>query len=297
MSTLSTSPADTQTSALSELLHSRAFALAVAHETQVVSTLHLSPNVLADSQRRDDALFNEISQHVQVTALGNNLFQITYANANPAVAQQIVVAVVKYYAIESQKNSVVVAQQLLHTYDTQYVKAQQDKDAAVVAESTYLNSHPGLTSAGKSALQADSQYSFLHKQTLQAQTTLDDLHTLITRINEQIADQIILQGNGPDSLFRVIDNPEVANHSVSRTKLFLLAGGIGLGLAILISALYIAILVRRDRGVYTALDLQRVTSVPVIVELPALTSQAASFLIKQSLNKYKREVPVIARVS
>ncbi len=291
VSTLSTSPADTQTSALSELLHSRAFALAVAHETQVVSTLHLSPNVLADSQRRDDALFNEISQHVQVTSLGNNLFQITYINSDPKLAQQVVAAVVKYYAIESQKNSVVVTQQLLQIYSTQYVKAEQNRDAAVAAESKYLNTHPRLTAASKDALQADPEYNFLHKQTLQAQTTLDDLHTIITRINEQIADQIILQGNGPDSLFRVIDNPEVENHPVSRTKLFLLAGGIGLGLAILIGALYIAILVRRDRGVYTALDLQRVISVPVIVEFPALTSQAASFLIKQSLNKHTREVP------
>ena len=249
---------------------------------------------MADSQRRDDALFNEISRHVQITSLGNNLFQITYTNTNPVVAQQIVAAVMKYYAVESQKNSVVVTQQLLQTYDMQYVKAEQNKDAAVAAESTYLNSHPGLTSTGKNALQADPQYNLLHKQTLQAQTTLDDLHTIITRINEQIADQISLRGNGPDSLFRVIDNPEVAKHPVSRTKLFLLAGGIGLGLAVLLGALYIAILVRRDRGVYTALDLQRVTSIPVIVELPALTSQAASFLIKQSLNKHTREVPVMA---
>lgn len=297
VSTLSTSPADTQTAALSELLHSRAFALAVAHETEVVPTLHLSPNVLADSQRRDDALFNEISQHVQVTSLGNNLFQITYTNANPAVAQQVVVAIVKHYAIESQKNSVVATQQLLQTYETQYVKAVQHRDTAAAAESKYLNSHPGLTSAGKSALLADPQYNFLHGQTLQAQTKLDDLHAITLRLNDQIADQIFLQGNGSDSLFRVIDNPEVAKYPVSRTKLFLLAGGIGLGLAILLSALYIAILVRRDRSIYTALDLQRVTSVPTIVEMPTLTSQAASFLIRQSLNKHKREVPVIARVS
>src|SRR2546421_7366584 len=123
-SDLLSTPAQTQATALSELLQSRVFALSVAHATSLSSTLDAS--VQKDPQLRDDALFNEISQHVQVGAQGYNLFTITYVNHNPEVAQQVVQAVIQNFGLQSQGFSVVEGQLLLESYQTELVKAKQD---------------------------------------------------------------------------------------------------------------------------------------------------------------------------
>ena len=89
-SNLLATPSETQVAVLSELLQSRVFALAVAKSTDLQSTLGLSKNVLSNPQLLDDALLLEVSQHVQVTSGGYNLYEITYSNRDPRVAQQIV---------------------------------------------------------------------------------------------------------------------------------------------------------------------------------------------------------------
>ena len=91
-SDLQSTPAETQVAALSELLQSRDFSLAVAKSTNLQSTLQLAST---DPQLIDDALSSEITKNVTVTAGGNNLFEITYKNKNPQTAYQVVAAVVK----------------------------------------------------------------------------------------------------------------------------------------------------------------------------------------------------------
>src|SRR5438046_290398 len=96
-SDLTATPAQTQATALYELLQSRSFALIVAKGTDLAPTLSLSPNVLADPQLLDDALFNEISHHVVVTPQGYNLYTISYINRNSQVAQHIVAGAIQQF--------------------------------------------------------------------------------------------------------------------------------------------------------------------------------------------------------
>src|SRR6266852_3908408 len=103
-------PADSQANALSELLQTRVFALRVAREANLASTLDQS--VQSDSQRRDNAMFQDISQHVTVQAQGNNLFLIAYANRNPQVAQHVVAAIIRNYSEQIQELFLVQAQSL-----------------------------------------------------------------------------------------------------------------------------------------------------------------------------------------
>src|SRR5262249_2892503 len=135
--------ADSQANALSELLQTRAFALSVAREANLASTL--DQGTRSDSQRRDDALFLEISQHVPVQAQGNNLIEISYASRNPKVAQQVVAAVIHNYSQRIQSLFIVQAQNLLNTYQAQLAQAKKDVQAAAVAEANYLAANPNLT--------------------------------------------------------------------------------------------------------------------------------------------------------
>jgi hypothetical protein len=266
-------PAQTQADALSELLQTRFFALAVVDETNLASTLDQS--VQSDPQRRNDAMVQEISQHVQVQAQGTSLFVISYANRNPQVAQQVVAAVIRNYSRQIQNLFLVQSQELLSNYQTQLAQAKNDAQAAAVAESKYLLAHPDLT--GNSLL-SDPQYALLHAQTQQAQIKEQDIQTHLDNIEQEIA----AQGITPDSLFKVVDNPVVPSLPESRSRDFIIAGGIGLCVAIIAFALHIVILVRRDHAIYAAPDLQKVMAYPVIMQVPRLTSKTVRVLVERS---------------
>lgn len=275
-SNLEATPADTQSTALNELLQTREFSLTVANDAQILPTLHLGASVLANPEQRDDALVAEIAKHVLATSLGYNLFQITYANHDPYVAQKVVQAVVTNFGIESQGFSVAEGQRLLQSYQGQLPTVKATADNAAAAEAHYIASHPNLNA---NALAADPQYGQLHNQTLQAQTALNNLQTAITTVQQEIA----AEGLGADSLYRVQDQPTLPYTPVSRSKQYLLGGGIGLGLALLLVALYILILIRRDNTVHTALDLTKVTGYPVLMQFPSLPPGAVPVLMKSSI--------------
>src|SRR5215469_3328769 len=121
---LTATPADTQTTALTELLQTRTFTLAVTHGIDIASTLELDSNTLTNSQLLDNALLNEISHHVLVKPLGYDLFTVSYTNHNPKVAQQVVEAVVHNYGLQSQGFYARVAQHLLLGYQQQLADAK-----------------------------------------------------------------------------------------------------------------------------------------------------------------------------
>src|SRR5262249_10237911 len=134
-------PAQTQATALSELLQTRAFVLPIAHETNLASTLNLSSSVLANPEQLDDALFTELSQKVVVTPQAYNLFEVSYTSPDPQVAQQVVKGVIHSYASQSITFSNAEAKLLLATYQAQLATAQQNVDAAVTAEYRYAAAH------------------------------------------------------------------------------------------------------------------------------------------------------------
>ena len=259
-SDLQSTPAETQATALTELLQVHAFALSVAEATSLPSTLDAS--VQANPAARDQALVTDVSK-VQVAAQAYNLFVITYTNPDWRVAQQVVQAVIKNFGLQSQGFSVVEGQQLLAGLQTQLAKAKQDAANAVAAESKYIAAHPSLS---KTDLLNDPQYQLLQAQAEDAQAALTNVQTNIATINEEIG----AQGSGSDNLFKVLDAPYV--QGVSRTKTYLLGGGIGLGLALAGCLLYVIFAARGDRSVYTPLDLQKVAGFPVVMQLPQLNT-------------------------
>jgi hypothetical protein len=257
-SDLQSTPAETQATALTELLQVHAFALSVAKATSLPSTL--PADVKADPAARDAALIKAVSK-VQVVAQAYNLFVITYTNSNPSVAQQVVQAVIQNFGLQSQGFSFIESQPLLAGLQTQLEKAKEDAANAVAAESKYIAAHPSLS---KTDLLNDPQYQLLQAQAQNAQTTVSNVQTNINTINQQVS----AQGSGVDTLFKVLDAPFV--EGVSRTKTYLEGGGIGLGLAIAGALLYVIFAARRDRSVYTPLDLPKVAEFPVIMQLPLL---------------------------
>ena len=277
-------PAQSQVNTLIEFLQTRNFAVAVAKSTDLATTLHLDSSVLADPERLADAYLQEIAHHVQVAAQGYDQFTISYTNRDPGVAEQVVESVIQNYGLKTQELFAIEGQNMLKGYQAQLAQAQQDLVVANLVETRYLQAHPGVTSA---ALLTDPQYETLHAEVDQKETTVVNILNNIATVNQEIS----LQGSGGNSLFAVRDAPQVPLGPVGRLPLLLIAGPIGLGAALFACALYIFILVRRDRAVYTALDLQKLSALPVMTQLPHLKPTTMPLLMDGTVNSNSWEKP------
>lgn len=270
-SDLLSTPAQTQANALTELLQTHFFVDSVIKGIDLAPTLNLGADVLNNPQKLEVTLFDEISKHVGVTPSAYNLLEISYANRNPLIAQQIVRSIIAYYGTQSLGLSVAEGENLLRSYQTQLANAQIDLNNAVIAETQYAQAHSNLTQA---QLANDPPYALLDAQRVQAQTKVQNIQNTINTIQQAIS----TQGTQAGTLFQVIDAPQVSYLPVSRIKYYLIGGVIGLAVALLGCAIYLVVVVRRDRGVYTADDLQGLVAFPVIMQLPKVTTATVSLL-------------------
>ena len=274
-------PAETQVTALSELLATRSFSLAVAKEAGLALTL--KAQVRDNPQSRDNALSADISQHVQVQTLGYNILTISYTGTDPQVTPKVVEAVIDNYGQQSQQIVTLGEQNLLGTFQDEFSQVYANAQIAVTAQSQYLQSHPGLT---PSKLQNDPRYQQLLAQTQQAQLNQQRVQDSISTVEQDITTHKIIAA----SLYKVLDTPAVG--AVSRLKIFLLGAGAGLAIGITGGALFIALVMRRDRTVYNSEDLQKVTSYPVIMELPHVSPKVVPTLLDKTTGDHLSSLQV-----
>ena len=260
-------PAGTQAAALTELLQTKSFALAVAKRTNLQSTLNIS-----NPGDANDILFNEISSHVKVSTQGDDTFVISYTSTDSHIAQQVVSSVIQNYAIQSQSLIISLGQKAIASYQTQLNETQAEVQRTTTAESDFLQNHPGVS------LTNSPQYAQLDAQRTQAQTQLQNIQTTVASMKTQIS----VASTGSDSLFKVIDSPSAPVKPVSRTIPLLIGGGVGLIVALLASILYIIFLVRRDSAIYTLSDLKNTTALPVVMQLPYLEAQTVLSIVDDS---------------
>lgn len=260
---LTATPADTQAAELNELLQTRAFALSVADESSLASTL--SASVRSNRSTADDALIQLITKGVIVKAGGYNLFTITYSDPSPTVASQVVKAVVHQYGLQSVNFAVLEGQQQLQNDQTQLAQAQATLTTAINAEQQFISSH----NIPSNQLGNNPQYAQLHAQTLQAQNTVQSYQSNITQIKAEIA----TMGTNTNGLYLTLDPPSIPVKPVSRLRALLIGGGAGIAVALLACAGYLVALMRKDQSAYDASDLEQVNLPPVLLQLPRFSRQ------------------------
>lgn len=276
-SNLYATPAQTQATALTELLNSRSFALSATKGVDIAPTLGLSASARSNPQTLGDDIFADISKNVVVTPLDYSLYTISYTNENPEVAQQVVAGVVKQFSTQGIAFTFGQAQRLVQIYQAQLAQAKIQANQAVATEQQYLLAHPELTKPGVSPLN-DPQYAALDQQRLQDQYSVQNLQTTISTINEEVN----AQGTGAGSFFKELDSPLVPGLPLSRSKKFLVVGGIGAGVGLVACVLCLLIMVRRDRAVYIPRDIGKFSTAPVVMQLPQLPSGVVQMLKEPS---------------
>jgi hypothetical protein len=65
-------------------------------------------------------------------------------------------------------------------------------------------------------------------------------------------------------------------------KQLLIGGGGGLAIALLAIIIYLVILIRRDRAVYTTRDIEKITTLPIALQIPQLDKSTLSLLISKA---------------
>src|SRR5205085_7949107 len=141
-------------------------------------------------------------------------------------------AVVHHYGLASQSVVANEGQNLLPTYQTQLTQAQNAAQSATAAEQTYIQAHPGVT---QTQLLRDPQYQQLVSQAQQALQHEQDLQAIVTSLEQDTA----MHGLGAESLYQVIDSPVASDKPLSQLKSLMLAGGVGLAIALLACAAFI----------------------------------------------------------
>jgi uncharacterized protein involved in exopolysaccharide biosynthesis len=283
-SDLNASPASTQATALMELLQTRSFALAVASDSHLAAML--DARTRANAQTRDDALYKEVSQQVQITDQGYNLLVVSYSNRDPHLAQRVVDAITRHYSTQSYQFSIAEGQRLLASYQADVVQAKRDAQSATQAVAQYVQTHPGLTPLNVSL---DPQYALLVAEAQQAQTTLMNEQASVTTITQEITAIATGSGGLDQGLFMTVDPARVSNLPDSRVKSFLLGGGIGLGIALLACAAYIVLLLRLDATIHTPAELRGLTTLPVVLQVPRLPTPFAPLSVAVRSFTVKRD--------
>jgi LPS O-antigen subunit length determinant protein (WzzB/FepE family) len=263
------SPAGTQATALVELLQSREFALTIAKATDLPSTIDVN-----DSKARDDALVKEIA-NVKVEAKEYSLYTITYSNKNPDIAQQIVQATIDKFGTKSQTLSIADATRRIAADKAQLPQTKATAQQTAQATQNYKTQHPELSAVD---LENDAQYLLLKQQSDQAATNVQTIQNEIDTLTQMINSQ----GSKPDDLFSVQDKPIVPDKPESLMRILLIGGGGGLAIALLASAMYLVIVIRRDRAIYSVQDLQKITTLPIALQVPQLDPQTLSLLISKA---------------
>lgn len=277
-SNLQATAAMTQATALTELLQTQSFDLAVARDTDLAKHINVPAS---DTQALQDALFTEISTHVEVTAGGDNLFVITYSNTDPVLAEQVVQAVVAHYGVVSSSHATEEGQQLLKSYQELLPSAQDKANKAAQAVAQYLQANH-LTAT---AAQSDPEYKVLNEQANQASAAVTSILSAISQMNQQLA----AVNTGAEGLFRVMDAPTVPSRPESRTKSIMLGGGAGLAIGLLASIIYLLILVRLDQSMYSSADMLAITDHPVLVQIPRLPRRSANWITSTNGNLLPEE--------
>ncbi len=279
-SDLASSPAQTQATALNELLQTHTFVDAVVKGVALAPTLHLDTSTMNDPQQLENALYTEISKHVVTAPQAYNLFEVSYTNPNPQIARQIVANVISQFGAQSVGLSAVEGQNLLSSYQVQLANAEKASNAAAAAEAQYTAAHH------TSNFTNDPQLANLDAAAVQAQANVRNIQATINTIQASIG----AQGTNGSTLFQVLDPPQTPDRPLSRTKSFLVAGGVGLAVALLGIVLFIVILVRRNHPIYSKVELHQVIPVPLVMQLPKLSPTTISLL---SLSNTQRRVELI----
>jgi uncharacterized protein involved in exopolysaccharide biosynthesis len=268
---LQATPAQTQVTAMTEMLRSKTYALKIAKNSNLVGAMDLSADILTNQQKLDDTLYDEISKKVTVTEDGYQTYIISYECRDATIAKQVVASTIDTFSLYNQEVIAPEGNRYKNILLTQKQAAQKEADDAYNALRGYAQQHPNSNTVN------DAVYAGYNDKYRDANQKVTDIQGRIDVIDQQI----LTQGTGEGTLYDVLDRPDVSSIPVARSKQLMIAGGIGLGIALVSGGVYIALLVRRDRSIRHLSHLQKAIPLPVLMQTPHFALPTEQILVER----------------
>jgi uncharacterized protein involved in exopolysaccharide biosynthesis len=184
-----------------------------------------------------------------VVASGPNIVTVTVQYADPAVAAATAQGIIDQYVDEVLGGQRSEAKAAVDFYSGQVAGARTELSAADTKVLNYLDAHPeqraptAIPDVSLTQLKLDDDQARQRYQSLQ--TKLDD-----AELQSAIADQSTPNG------FRLIDPPLIPQQPVSRLKLLLEGGGVGLLAGLMLSIVGLVGLTLADTSIRNAEDVE-----------------------------------------
>ncbi len=265
-------PADEQTAVLQELLKTRSFCILAAGRGTLPADLqtahaaearglvnravsfvqgHGTSDAVAPltQVQLDDLVFQTMTRGATVVASGPNIVTVTFQYSDPSVAGVIAQGIIDQYVDEVLGGQRSEAKAAVDFYTAQVASARTDLSAADAKVLSYLDAHPeqrapnAIPDVSLTQLRLDDDQERQRYQSLQAK--LDG-----AELQSAIANQSTPNG------FRLIDPPLAPQQPVSRLKLLLEGGGVGLLAGLMLSVLCLVGLTLSDTSIRNAEDVE-----------------------------------------
>jgi uncharacterized protein involved in exopolysaccharide biosynthesis len=248
------SPAQTQTTRMTELLHTRSFELDVARRTP------LAP--LVGSPRGETAIDQILTRGLALSPRGNNLLVISFRADTADLSYKVVDAVLQAFRDKASTDQMDQATLAISFYEGRLRDAQDQYTKSNDALRRYLAAHPGLANATTAAdltsggsaralgasrvtalVSSDPQLALLENQGQLDQQAVERARSALDQAQLDVSASL----QGQEVGFQLIDPPIMPtspSHDLRKTLVFPLAGLV-LGLAL--SATLLVLLVSGDR--------------------------------------------------
>jgi capsular polysaccharide biosynthesis protein len=249
-----TSPADIEISNLVQWLQSSSFDLKVAMKSSIYA------QGLAHAADPATAAYNDLSKHVQVTPLGDNLVNISYDTLDGQEGLQVVRGLLDT-ATDTTLSITQWQQTIVGGYYSEKLRAAQlQEQQSSKALSDYAHNH-GITPA-MYALQMDSDPTFAN---LYAQSKNDQQN--VTTLAEQVASSSG-QPVSPITIasrqaYFVADQPTIMLTYSSKKKMLTYVG-IALALGLIVGVVLLVLLTATDKTMRFAEEAQLLLQMPVM---------------------------------
>jgi uncharacterized protein involved in exopolysaccharide biosynthesis len=259
------SPAQNQTSRLTELLKTQSFVVDVANRTS------LAP--LTTTPKGMDRIQLTLSQGLSLTPIGTHLVAVYFRAESPQIAYQMLTGIVAAFNDNMANDQVNQSSLATSFYSDQLQQSQDDLKNASDNLRRYIQSNPSLsaldpttTSNDKlSALSAtDSNLQQLRSAVATAQDRVAQLRTSLQTSEFQASASVEGQSLG----FQVIDAPNLptsGGRDLKKRIIYPVGALIG---SLALSSLIVVLLAMSDKSVRSERDLS--TGVRVVGEIPYL---------------------------
>ncbi len=268
-------PAQATANELGELMKTDSFSRAIIQHTDLEKKMSEGPGVMSD-------VFTYIRKQVWATTLGDNQVQISAADPNPVIAQQLVSSLIENYIQWKMNSKKAESQAALDFFSSLITQYKANLDSSRNDLEKYVSEHPEPIRGSRPYLE---------------QFEIDRLNGPIKIAEDRYTSALDKEENAKLSLQQIesdtrqtyilIDAPAFPAKPDTSLKRVGISMGIFLAVGIILTIALIVVSYLLDRTVHFSLDVSTQLNLPVLAMIPDTAPQKTPLFALPMFNRLK----------